>query len=82
MGRMSASLASPRTDSHGPWRNWGFVASGIVLLLAFAAMVRLHWQFGTLRGAQVPETIGWYLLAFAGYLGALLWAERRGVPMQ
>ena len=79
---MSASPAYTPSDSYGPGRNWGFVASGIVLLLAFAAMVRLHWQFGTLRGAQVPETIGWYLLAFAGYLGALLWAERRGAPMR
>ena len=35
-----------------------------------------------MRGAQVPKTIAWYLLAFVAYGGALLWAERRNVPMR
>ncbi len=33
---------------------------------------------GTLRGTAVPWTIALYLLAFAAYLGALVWLERGG----
>lgn len=60
----------------------GLAVSAIVALLAFTAMARLDWQFGTLRGAQVPQTIAWYLLAFTAYMGALVWAERRNVSMR
>lgn len=62
-------------------RNWGLAFSGMLALLAFMGLARLGWRQGSLRGAEVPATIAWYLLAFAAYAVALLWAERREVPM-
>lgn len=63
-------------------RHWGLALSGMVALLAFVALARLDWQYGSLRGAQIPATIGWYLLAFAAFAGALAWSERHRVPMR
>lgn len=79
---MSASNARLRSDAHGALQHWGLLVSGLIIMLAFTAMARLHWQFGTLRGPQVPQTIVYYLLAFAGYVAAIIWVERRGVSMR
>lgn len=35
----------------------------------------MQFRHGTLRDGHTPETIGWYLLAFASYLGVLVSAE-------
>ena len=56
-----------------PW----FLFSAISLV-AYAGMLYLDWRTGTLRGAQTPSTIAWWLLAFGGYLGALWWSQRTG----
>ncbi len=39
-------------------------------------MVFLHVQHGSLRASVTPQTIACYLLAFAAYIGALVWVER------
>ena len=47
-------------------------------LFAYGGMISVHLLYGTLRDGYVPQTIGWYLLAFVAYVGALVWVERRG----
>ncbi len=49
-----------------------------VSLLAYGGLVLVDRVNGTLRGAALPQTIGFYLLAFAAYCGALIWLERGG----
>lgn len=49
-----------------------------VSLLAYGGLVLVDRANGTLRGAALPQTIGFYLLAFAAYCGALIWLERGG----
>jgi hypothetical protein len=48
-----------------------------ISLIPYGGLVTLDWQTGTLREEQVPTTLAWYALAFAAYLGSLVWAERR-----
>ncbi len=61
---------------------WGLVVTAAVSVLAYSALVRLDLHFGTLRADITPQTIGWYLLAFAAYLGAVIWTEKRPVSMR
>lgn len=51
-----------------------------ISLIAYAGMVMLHWQTGTLRDGQAPTTLAWYAVAFAAYLASLAWAGRRQRP--
>ena len=46
-------------------------------LIAYGAMVVVDLADGTLRGSNTPITLAWYGLAFAGYLAALIWAEKQ-----
>jgi hypothetical protein len=48
-----------------------------ISLVAYGGLVNLHWQSGTLRDEYVPTTLAWCALAFAAYLGSIVWAERR-----
>jgi len=61
-------------------KQWGLLLITGLSLLAYGGMVRMQWLYGTLRDNRTPETIGWYLLAFGAYLGAIVWAEKRGMP--
>ena len=45
--------------------------------MAYGGMVTLHLRHGTLRDIHTANTLIWYLFAFATYLVAILWAERR-----
>lgn len=56
------------------WLPW--VLSSICLL-AYGGLLSLDWRYGTLRAAQTPYTVAWYLLAFIAYLGLLLCNERQ-----
>jgi hypothetical protein len=62
--------------------HWGLLGAFAVSTLAYAALVWVDRLYGTLRGPYTPETIRWYLLAFAAFLGAILWAERRSVSLR
>ncbi len=57
---------------------FGFVLFMALSLLAYGGMIGVDWLYGTLRDGYTPQTIGWYLLGFVAYLGALVWVERRG----
>ncbi len=58
---------------------WGLIVCIAVGLSSYVGMAGLHLQQGTLRDEHTPHTLGWYGLAFVGYLAALIWVERRGV---
>ena len=60
---------------------WGLWLAGLLGLAAYVGMVELDAAEGTLRGPFTPQTIGWYLLAFAGFLVALWWSERHRIPL-
>lgn len=49
-----------------------------VSLAAYGGMVALHLVHGTLRGAFTPQFVGCYTLAFAAFVGLLLWVEKGG----
>ncbi len=53
-----------------------------VSLIAYAGLVRMQWRYGTLRDGRTPETIAWYLLAFAACLAVLVRAEKRPISMR
>lgn len=59
--------------------NWGLLLASVMGLLAFGAMAVLDNRTGTLRADSTPSTIAWYFLAFAGFVLALWWAERRDI---
>ncbi len=63
-------------------RRWGILATSAVCLAAYSGLLGLHLRHGTLRAQVTPQTIGWYLLAFAGYIGAIIWVEKRPVSMR
>lgn len=60
-------------------QQWGLLLCTGLSLVAHGGLVRMQWLYGTLRDRHTPETIGWYLLAFVAYLGALVWAEKRSI---
>jgi hypothetical protein len=60
-------------------RDWGLYLFIAVSVVAYAGLVGMDWLYGTLRASRTPQTIGWYLIAFFAYLGALVWAEKRGM---
>jgi alpha-1,6-mannosyltransferase len=60
----------------------GFLILSAASLTAYAGMVVLHIRYGTLSAAQTPAFLACYGVAFAAYVGALLWVERQGgVPI-
>ena len=61
--------------------HWGLWVAGAVGLVAYGGLVRLDMSAGTLGEEFTPQTIGWYLVAFASFLLALWWNERRPVPL-
>ncbi|KAA3660105.1 MAG: hypothetical protein DWQ04_20355, partial [Chloroflexi bacterium] len=63
-------------------RQWGFIFAVCLSLLAYGGMVQMQWRYGTLRDGHVPETIVWYSIAFAAFILAIIWAEKRGVSMR
>lgn len=63
-------------------QQWGLGLATAVSLLAYGGLVRLQYQYGTLRAEFIPQTIFWYLLAFAAFVGALVWAEKRAVSLR
>ena len=78
--RFKAMLFSDQRTN--PSQLWKKVAPWLIFsaisLLAYAGMLHLDWRAGTLRGAQTPSTIAWWLLAFGAYVGVLWWAQRAG----
>ncbi len=59
----------------------GFLILAAINLTAYAGMVALHTRYGTLSAAQIPVFLACYGIAFAAYLGVLLWAEcQKQVP--
>ena len=61
---------------HSPAKSW--LAIIAISLIAYVGMVSVHWRFETLRDQYTTQTIGWYLLAFAVFVVAVVWMERRG----
>lgn len=60
-------------------RHWGLALASLLLLGAAVALVLLDLQTGTLRAGTTPQTIVWYLIAFAGFGVAAWWNERRTI---
>ncbi|HEX9924552.1 MAG TPA: hypothetical protein VGD99_17985, partial [Anaerolineae bacterium] len=56
---------------------WGLIVTAILGLGAYAGIAGLHLRHGTLRDGITPDTLAWYALAFAAYLGAIVWVEVR-----
>lgn len=59
---------------------WGFLLSATTCLGAYLALAVQDIRYGTLREQYVSQTIGWYLLAFAGFLLGAWWNERHPIP--
>ena len=59
--------------------HWGLVVSVALGLVAYGGMLSLDARSGTLRDRFTSQTIGWYLLAFAGFALALWWNERHPI---
>lgn len=53
-----------------------------VVAVGLFALAILDLRHGTLRDSIVPQTIGWYLVAFAGFVIAAVWNERSPVPVR
>ncbi len=70
---MSGTFAALRSS-------WGLVAAVVLSAAAYGGMVAVDATTGTLRGRSTPWTIALYLLAVAGFVVALWWNERRGIP--
>ncbi len=70
-----------RALAEGARTQWGLWIAAAAGLAAYGGFVRLDASGGTLGESLTPQTIGWYLLAFAGFLLALWWNERRPVPL-
>lgn len=60
--------------------HWGVALATILGLVGYGGMVVLDVTEGTLRADVTPRTIGLYLIAFVGFVVALVWEERRGIP--
>lgn len=60
-----------------PSKQWGLIISAAISLGSYLGMVTLHIRQGTLRDWHTAHTLGWYALAFAGYLAALVWVEKK-----
>ncbi len=60
---------------------WGLWLAALLGLAAYAGLLALDIDAGTLRDRFVSQTIVWYLIAFAGFLVALWWNERRAIPL-
>ena len=63
-------------------RSIGFFILVGISIIAYAGLVRLDWQFGTLRAQAVPQTIGWYLCWRFRLCWQLLLAERHSLSMK
>jgi hypothetical protein len=63
---------APRSPIPGGWLAVGLCTVGYVGLVA------TDLRSGTLRDDAVTTTIVWFLVAFAGFLGAVWWNERHG----
>ena len=57
------------------------VGTALVCLTGFVALAVLDAQNATLRAGVVTETMVWYGLAFAGFLGAVWVNERTAIPL-
>ena len=51
----------------------GVIIIGLFSIVVYSGLVSVHWRYGTLTFAQVPQSIGWLLLAFCGYVALLGW---------
>ena len=60
---------------------WGLWLGVVLGLVGYGALVALDASAGTLRDEFTSWTILWYLVAFAGFLVAIWWNERRPIPM-
>ncbi len=58
-------------------KEWGRWLATAVSLFAYSGMVWMQIQYGTLSFEYVVQTIVWFLLAFAAFVGAIIWAEKR-----
>lgn len=73
--------ASPAPVAGRARRSWGlWIAAGLGLA-AYGGLAHLDATAGTLRDGFTPRTAGWYLVAFAAFVAALWWAERRSVRL-
>lgn len=62
--------------------NWGLWLYLLLNVIGFGGLVWIDAVYGTLRGAISPLAIALYLLAFVGFVGLLVWGERRPFSMR
>lgn len=67
----------PLTASQTPIGRAVVPLAGLVCLTAYTAMAVLDRQHDTLRAGITPQTVGWFFVAFVGFMVALWWNERR-----
>lgn len=80
LGRDTGAIVSPATTNRFLSAHWGLAAATTLEVLGFGGLALLNFRTGTLRAEFVPETIVWYLLAFAGFMVAVVWNERATIP--
>jgi hypothetical protein len=80
---MQTASSTPKTSFLNLPSQWGLIVTVILGLGAYAGLAGLHLRYGTLRDGITPDTLAWYALAFAAYVGAIVWTEMRpGVEMK
>lgn len=60
-------------------KKWILLLLSSLSFLAYGGLVSLDWIHGTLRDEFTPRTIGWYLVAFAAYVGLIVWNEKHPI---
>ena len=63
-------------------RHWGFVLFVLGSLGGYGGWIWLDQRHGTLRGPVTPNTIAFYLFSFVCFIGLIVWAEKRPLPMR
>lgn len=69
-------------EDREPSSRWIAYGAALVCLGAFVALTIVDANAGTLRAGEVPTTIVWYVVAFVGFLLAVVLNERTPLPMR
>ncbi len=72
-----SGLQIVKITQHYFFQQAGLILGAAIGLGAYLGLVLLDGQAGTLRDEFTPYAIGWYTVAFIGYLLGLVWVEWR-----
>lgn len=65
-----------KSSSYRPW----LIIAAAVSLIAYSGLVLTDLRFGSLRAAQTPATVGWFLMAFIAFLFFIYLNEKQPLP--